>query len=98
MPCEPAACQLCGSVQCNIDSRCKVCSYGWMPGWYRSGDCQCGYAKCDEPAVAIVPGKKQACMKHARAKVAAEVDRRIEHRNSGQGWEHWTFTEPLVPW
>lgn len=96
-PCEPAACLLCGSVQCNIDGRCKVCLFGWMPNWSRP-ERTCGYAKCDEPAVAVVPGKKRACLDHARAKVGDQVAARIAHRDSGQGWERWLLTGPRVPW
>lgn len=107
IPCEPVACLLCGSVQCMSNGlgngRCSVCSYGLLPGWSRT-DLQgnshstCEYARCDEPAVAFVPGKRYACMAHAMRRVGTDIQKSLAERDSGKGWAHWTFTGPRVPW
>jgi hypothetical protein len=99
-PCTPATCQLCGSAVCAEGNgpRCKVCRYGLIPGWSGTTGQVCGYAKCGEAAVARVPGKKLACMTHARRRVGTQVDAAIAHRDSGGGPERWTFTGPRVAW
>jgi len=102
IPCEPVACTLCGSVQCQSnglgDGHCSVCLYGFLPGWSGSSGRHCGYARCPEPAVAIVPGRKLACMAHAMRKVGGKVQESLALRDSGKGWQSWTFTGPRVPW
>jgi hypothetical protein len=102
IPCEPVACMLCGSVQCHGNGLgngcCSVCLYGFLPGWSGTSGRQCGYAHCTEPAIAIVPGKKLACMAHAMRKVGAKVQESLALRDSGKGWQCWTFTGPRVLW
>lgn len=102
IPCKPVECMLCGTVQCFSNGlgngRCKLCSAGFLPGWSRPHDQRCGYAKCDEPAVGIVPGRKLACKSHAIGRMGGKLDACIAHRDRGAGWERWTFTGPRVPW
>lgn len=106
VPCEPVACMLCGTVQCKgLNSECRVCLMGWLPGWSRmhQGGTGCGYAGCASKAVAAVR-KKRACAEHAgRAKVngkpmAEYLAECIALRDSGKGWQRWIFTGPRVPW
>lgn len=92
--CPAVACLLCGTVQCfALDAHCKVCLIGWIPGWSRPST-TCGYARCDEPAVATIR-KKAACAGHAMAAsqhgapVPLYLAERIVHRNVGDSWEFW---------
>ena len=102
--CQPVACMLCASVQCQGNgTECHVCHFGWLPGWSR-GYLQehklCGYAHCDAPAVATLR-KRRACMAHAmRVKVSGQllaeyVAERLAHRDSGKGWERFRFVAGL---
>jgi hypothetical protein len=102
IPCKPAECMLCGTVQCFSNGlgngRCRLCSFGFLPGWSRPYDQRCGYAKCNAPAVAIVTGKKLACKDHAIRKCGDAIRAAIDLRDSGAGWQQWTWTGPRVTW
>lgn len=100
IPCQPAECMLCGTVQCFENGpSCSVCHYGFIPGWSRTSGQQCGYAGCTAEAVARVPGKKLACMAHARRKIGDKVDACIAVRDGGKGWQRWKFLDgPRVAW
>ncbi len=68
---ERAECLACGTPQCNSSPRCAACLIGWMPNWSRglNNDRTCGYAKCEQPAVAEAPRVRRVCAEHlTRAK------------------------------
>lgn len=58
--CSLATCPACGSRQCASKHECAVCYVGLIPGWSGSRQ-QCGYARCDKPAVAKAPRVKFVC-------------------------------------
>lgn len=100
MPCKPATCMLCGTVQCfEGGPSCRACHYGFIPGWSGTSGQECGYAGCKGEAVAKVPGRKLACMAHARRKCGPQVDAWLQERDAGRGWQKWMFLDrPRVPW
>src|SRR4051812_34490156 len=64
--CPPAACMLCGTVQCHGNSECKVCYHGYLPGWSRLSDARiCGKKACEQDAVSKAPRVGQVCAEHA---------------------------------
>lgn len=77
-----AVCLACGVPQCARAPECAACLYGWLPGWHRgtltlgrvkvTADPKvCGYAKCEELAVANAPRVGRVCFGHLeRAKLA----------------------------
>jgi hypothetical protein len=101
--CKPVECLLCGSRVCHgYGSKCRICLYGWIPGWHRPGGTeggQCSYKGCERDAVANATRTRRVCVEHAkRAKVhgvtlAEYVVQRIAHRDSGKGWEQWRYIE-----
>lgn len=96
--CKPVECMACGSRQCHgngsRNGTCAVCLVGYLPGWGHSlAQTRCGYAHCDNQAVARVPRVGQACAEHLRPAVRAKITERVAHRDSGKGWEHWRWVE-----
>lgn len=99
--CAAADCAACGYRQCHGNGpTCKVCHYGWLPGWSRiAQDTTCGYRGCSAPAVANAPRVQRVCADHlSRAKgngvtLAAYLAGRVAHRDSGQGWERFRWVE-----
>jgi len=106
-----AACLACETVQCNSDSECAACFYGWMPNWSRglspdSRSRQCGYAHCTNDAVAKAPRVGRVCKDDlSRPKVngrpltdVIEGHRRaaLDHQGGGQ-WQWMTWREPAKP-
>ena len=81
-----------------MGSECKVCYVGLIPGWSTSGYDQhgkairlCGYAKCENEAIARVPRVGRSCREHLTPTVINKVAERIAHRDSGKGWESWRY-------
>ena len=107
------ACLACGTVQCNSDSECAACFYGWMPGWSRglysrASDKQCGYTHCTNAAVANAPRVGRVCKDHlSRPKVngrplsdVIEGHRRtsLEHEGGSRcQWQWMVWREPAKP-
>ncbi|HZN77940.1 MAG TPA: hypothetical protein VFC00_40535 [Micromonosporaceae bacterium] len=102
--CPPASCQLCGSVVCrDDDADCRICHYGYIPGWWRPDPARvCSRTNCTAAAVAKAPRVRQVCADHARLTVlwlhggrrltlTEYVAERLAHRDSGRGWEHWRW-------
>jgi hypothetical protein len=108
-----AACLACGTVQCNSDSKCSACLYGWMPGWSRGiypdqAARQCGYANCTNPAVAKAPRVGRVCKEDlGRPKVngrplAEVIEENRRHALDHEGgyfaqWRWMTWREPAKP-
>jgi hypothetical protein len=67
--CPPAACLLCGTIQCfgngSAQGTCSVCYHGYIPGGGRSYHDRCGKKRCDEPAASKAPRVGQVCVGHA---------------------------------
>lgn len=104
--CPPATCRLCGSVVCHgAGPDCPVCHYGFIPGWSRQpSERECGRKHCTAEAVAKAPRVRRVCTEHAKVTplrlyggrtltLAEYVAQRITHRDSGKGWEHFTFAQ-----
>ena len=104
--CPVAVCMLCATAQCHGHGGgsgcCAVCHHGYLPGWSRGhirNARVCGYAGCENDAVAIAR-KRPVCIAHAqRVKVtggltlAEYVAVRLAHRDSGAGWERWALVD-----
>lgn len=102
--CQIVTCMLCGTPQCHANGLgngcCKVCSYGYLPGWGRSAVLEtCGYAKCDNTAVAqarnrpVCTGHTQRIKPDGKQTLAEWVAEQLAHRDAGKGWEHWRLVE-----
>src|SRR5262249_1985832 len=65
--CPLATCQLCGSVVCHgAGADCRVCHYGFIPGWSRGSALrECGRKHCTNEAVAEALRVGQVCAEHA---------------------------------
>lgn len=71
--CPRVECLLCGIAQCfgngSGNGACAICHHGYLPGWSRIGRTTCGYAGCEDKAVATAR-KRPVCRTHAdRVKV-----------------------------
>ncbi|HET8643802.1 MAG TPA: hypothetical protein VFM37_17835, partial [Pseudonocardiaceae bacterium] len=65
--CRPVECALCRTRQCHGNGlQCAICLHGWLPGWSRTHlpSTRCGYARCDEPAIATAPRVARVCRGH----------------------------------
>lgn len=97
--CTPYACELCGTVQCQDNSRCIVCYLGRLGHWLGNRSATCDYKGCNEKAVADCR-KRAVCIEHAKrikahknTTLAELVAERLAHRDSGKGWEQFRFVE-----
>lgn len=80
--CRAATCMACGTVQCDShNGRCIVCYVGFMPNWSRSyggPDMRvCGYAGCDQEAVAKAPRVGRVCRDHLGRATELEGGRKV---------------------
>jgi len=67
--CTEVTCLYCGTTQCSGNGlgngQCKVCHYGFLPGWARSsGHVGCSYKGCKETPVGRFPHKGVCCARH----------------------------------
>jgi len=89
-----AACLACGTVQCNSDSECAACFYGWMPGWSRGlyPDAlarQCGYKRCTNDAIAKAQRVGRVCKEHlSQSKVNGRPLSEVIEENRRRSLDH----------
>lgn len=61
-------CECCGAEQPMQNGigrgQCKVCFHGYLRGWSQRGRETCGYAGCNERAIAAAPRVGQCCAGH----------------------------------
>lgn len=94
------ACMACGTPQCDRGRTCLVCVVGWLrPTWGRSTSC--GYAGCDEPAIADAPRIRQVCAGHlyrpgtSRGRLATQIADYLRLRDrGGHSWQKIAWFGP----
>jgi len=107
------ACLACGTVQCNSDSECSACFYGWMPNWSRGrypdqAARQCGYTGCTNEAVAKAPRVGRVCKDDLRRPkvggrplsevIEKNLRRSLEHEGGSRWeWQWLVWREPANP-